>query len=145
MRGSFERTPQIWEWDGYRGTPVLTAHSASQSVRRTSSSSRHLSLGFRFAVGTQTGRWLRSSSRAHFNRRMRAVHDNGADVLYSPAEVADQLGVHVDTVYRLIKDERLRAVRIGGIPGGALRIRKRDLFSLLYTQDEGWETRGRGR
>jgi excisionase family DNA binding protein len=38
-----------------------------------------------------------------------------ADGLYSVRQVADQLGVHPETIRRLIHDGRLDAVRIGRV------------------------------
>ena len=43
------------------------------------------------------------------------VETNGAATLYSVRQVADQLGVHPETVRRLIHDGRLEAVRIGRV------------------------------
>jgi excisionase family DNA binding protein len=43
-----------------------------------------------------------------------AAADQGK-TLYSVREVADQLGVHPETIRRLIHDGRLEAVRIGRV------------------------------
>jgi len=45
---------------------------------------------------------------------------------YRPDEVADILGVSTKTVYRLIKEDRLKAVKIRSI----LRIHQRELDKL---------------
>lgn len=50
--------------------------------------------------------------------------------LYSVRQVADQLGVHPETVRRLIHDGRLEAVRIGRV----LRIDASELDGFLARQ-----------
>ncbi len=57
------------------------------------------------------------------------VAGNGGS-LYSVREVADQLGVHPETVRRLIHDGRLDAVRIGRV----LRIHASELERFLARQ-----------
>lgn len=49
--------------------------------------------------------------------------DVDVDALYSVRDVADRLGVHPETIRRLIHDGRLDAVRVGRVlcvDGGAL-------------------------
>jgi excisionase family DNA binding protein len=58
------------------------------------------------------------------------VETNGAATLYSVRHVADQLGVHPETVRRLIHDGRLQAVRIGRV----LRIESSELDGFLARQ-----------
>jgi len=50
-------------------------------------------------------------------------------LLVSAEQAADRLGVGTQTVYRLIQQGQLPAVRVSGTPGtpGMLRIRVRDL------------------
>ena len=50
--------------------------------------------------------------------------------LYSVREVASQLGVHPETIRRLIHDGRLDAVRVGRV----LRVHKRAVDSFLVRQ-----------
>ena len=50
--------------------------------------------------------------------------------LYSVREVADQLGVHPETIRRLIHEGRLEAVRVGRL----LRVPKDALDTLLDAQ-----------
>jgi excisionase family DNA binding protein len=50
--------------------------------------------------------------------------------LYSVREVASQLGVHPETIRRLIHDGRLDAVRIGRV----LRVHKQAVDSFLVRQ-----------
>jgi excisionase family DNA binding protein len=45
--------------------------------------------------------------------QVQRVHEVDSGSLYSVREVADQLGVHPETVRRLIHDGRLDAVRVG--------------------------------
>ena len=52
-----------------------------------------------------------------------AAVEGGGKTLYSVKEVAGQLGVHPETIRRLIHDGRLDAVRIGRVlrvDGGAV-------------------------
>ena len=58
------------------------------------------------------------------------VESNGAATLYSVRHVADQLGVHPETVRRLIHDGRLQAIRIGRV----LRIDSSELDGFLARQ-----------
>jgi excisionase family DNA binding protein len=58
------------------------------------------------------------------------VEINGGAALYSVRHVADQLGVHPETVRRLIHDGRLQAVRIGRV----LRIESSELDGFLARQ-----------
>ncbi len=55
---------------------------------------------------------------------------NGGSSLFSVRQVADQLGVHPETVRRLIHDGRLEAVRIGRV----LRIDAGELDGFLARQ-----------
>jgi excisionase family DNA binding protein len=55
---------------------------------------------------------------------------NGGTGLYSVRQVADQLGVHPETVRRLIHDGRLDAVRVGRV----LRIESSELEGFLARQ-----------
>jgi excisionase family DNA binding protein len=55
---------------------------------------------------------------------------SGGTGLYSVRQVADQLGVHPETVRRLIHDGRLDAVRIGRV----LRIESSGLDGFLARQ-----------
>jgi excisionase family DNA binding protein len=50
--------------------------------------------------------------------------------LYSVREVAGQLGVHPETIRRLIHDGRLDAVRVGRV----LRVHKKAVDSFLVRQ-----------
>lgn len=52
------------------------------------------------------------------------------DALLSVREVADALGVHPETIRRLIHDGRLDAIRIGRV----LRIRRVELDRFLESQ-----------
>ena len=56
--------------------------------------------------------------------------DPQASGLYSVREVAGQLGVHPETIRRLIHDGRLDAVRIGRV----LRVQKHAVDSFLARQ-----------
>jgi excisionase family DNA binding protein len=56
------------------------------------------------------------------------AHDTAA--LYSVRHVADQLGVHPETVRRLIHDGRLTAVRVGRV----LRVEATELNGFLARQ-----------
>jgi excisionase family DNA binding protein len=58
------------------------------------------------------------------------VETNGGAALYSVRHVADQLGVHPETVRRLIHDGRLQAVRVGRV----LRIDSSELDGFLARQ-----------
>lgn len=60
---------------------------------------------------------------------MTRVEENSS-ALYSVRQVADQLGVHPETVRRLIHDGRLDAVRIGRV----LRIHASELDGFLARQ-----------
>jgi excisionase family DNA binding protein len=55
---------------------------------------------------------------------------NGNGSLYSVREVADQLGVHPETIRRLIHDGRMDAVRIGRV----LRVHGAALDKFLAVQ-----------
>lgn len=59
-----------------------------------------------------------------------AVDNSSNAALYSVRQVADQLGVHPETVRRLIHDGRLQAVRIGRV----LRIDASELDGFLARQ-----------
>jgi excisionase family DNA binding protein len=50
--------------------------------------------------------------------------------LFSVREVADRLGVHPETIRRLIRDGRLEAVRVGRV----LRVEGRSLDGFLARQ-----------
>jgi len=52
------------------------------------------------------------------------------DALLSVREVADALGVHPETIRRLIHDGRLDAIRIGRV----LRVRRAELDRFLESQ-----------
>ena len=54
----------------------------------------------------------------------------GPEALYSVREVADQLGVHPETIRRLIHDGRMDAVRIGRV----LRVHGAALEKFLVLQ-----------
>ncbi len=54
----------------------------------------------------------------------------GPETLYSVREVADQLGVHPETIRRLIHDGRMDAVRIGRV----LRVHGAALDKFLALQ-----------
>lgn len=56
--------------------------------------------------------------------------DSAAGSLYSVREVASRLGVHPETVRRLIHDGRLEAVRVGRV----LRIHGDELDRFLARQ-----------
>jgi excisionase family DNA binding protein len=56
--------------------------------------------------------------------------DPQPDALYSVREVAGQLGVHPETIRRLIHDGRLDAVRVGRV----LRVHKKAVDSFLARQ-----------
>jgi excisionase family DNA binding protein len=56
--------------------------------------------------------------------------DPQPDTLYSVREVAGQLGVHPETIRRLIHDGRLDAVRVGRV----LRVHKQAVDSFLARQ-----------
>ena len=51
---------------------------------------------------------------AHVLRRA-LCHGEGVSEMYSVRQVADTLGVHPETIRRLIHDGRLEAVRIGRV------------------------------
>lgn len=61
--------------------------------------------------------------------------DTGLERLYSPEEIADYLGVHVQTVRAWVRSGRLPARRILG--QRALRIRKSDLDAVLMPVTPG--------
>ncbi len=61
--------------------------------------------------------------------------DTGLERLYSPEEIADYLGVHVQTVRAWVRSGRLAARRILG--QRALRIRKSDLDAVLMPVTPG--------
>jgi excisionase family DNA binding protein len=65
-------------------------------------------------------------------RLMRIVSSMNEDpsALVSVREVADQLGVHPETIRRLIHDGRLDAVRVGRV----LRVHRAALDSFLARQ-----------
>jgi excisionase family DNA binding protein len=52
------------------------------------------------------------------------------DTMYSVREVAGQLGVHPETIRRLIHDGRLDAVRVGRV----LRVHRKAVDSFLARQ-----------
>lgn len=52
------------------------------------------------------------------------------DALLSVREVADALGVHPETIRRLIHDGRLDAIRVGRV----LRVRRPELERFLESQ-----------
>ncbi len=54
----------------------------------------------------------------------------GTDELVSVREVAGRLGVHPETIRRLIHDGRLEGVRVGRL----LRVRRTDLDGFLDRQ-----------
>jgi excisionase family DNA binding protein len=56
--------------------------------------------------------------------------DPQANGLYSVREVASQLGVHPETIRRLIHDGRLDAVRVGRV----LRVHRHAVESFLARQ-----------
>jgi excisionase family DNA binding protein len=56
--------------------------------------------------------------------------DPQPDSLYSVREVAGQLGVHPETIRRLIHDGRLDAVRVGRV----LRVHRQALEAFLARQ-----------
>ena len=56
--------------------------------------------------------------------------DPHPDSLYSVREVAGQLGVHPETIRRLIHDGRLDAVRVGRV----LRVHRQALETFLARQ-----------
>lgn len=58
------------------------------------------------------------------------VESSGSGTLYSVRQVADQLGVHPETVRRLIHDGRIEAVRVGRV----LRIDAGELGGFLARQ-----------
>ena len=45
-----------------------------------------------------------------------------SDRLFTPAEAAEELGVSVSSVYRAVRDDRIRALRATNRPNGELRI-----------------------
>ena len=57
-------------------------------------------------------------------------NDPQPDSLYSVREVAGQLGVHPETIRRLIHDGRLDAVRVGRV----LRVHRNAVESFLLRQ-----------
>jgi excisionase family DNA binding protein len=59
---------------------------------------------------------------------MTAVVDTGS--LYSVRDVADRLGVHPETIRRLIHDGRLDAVRVGRV----LRVDRRAVAGFVERQ-----------
>ena len=61
---------------------------------------------------------------------MTRVDESGSSSLYSVRQVAAQLGVHPETVRRLIHDGRLDAVRVGRV----LRIDASELDGFLARQ-----------
>jgi excisionase family DNA binding protein len=56
--------------------------------------------------------------------------DSGGSALYSVRQVADQLGVHPETVRRLIHEGRLDAIRVGRV----LRVHGAELEGFLARQ-----------
>jgi excisionase family DNA binding protein len=69
---------------------------------------------------------------SHNVRKFGAVTptDPQPDTLYSVREVAGQLGVHPETIRRLIHDGRLDAVRVGRV----LRVHKNAVDGFLARQ-----------
>lgn len=59
-----------------------------------------------------------------------AAPDPRSDTLYSVREVAGQLGVHPETIRRLIHGGRLDAVRVGRV----LRVHKEAVDTFLARQ-----------
>jgi excisionase family DNA binding protein len=59
-----------------------------------------------------------------------ASGDSQSDGLYSVREVASQLGVHPETIRRLIHDGRLDAVRVGRV----LRVHRAAVDGFLARQ-----------
>jgi excisionase family DNA binding protein len=68
-----------------------------------------------------------SAARANVDNVVSADPQSG---LYSVREVAGQLGVHPETIRRLIHDGRLDAVRVGRV----LRVHKHAVDSFLARQ-----------
>jgi excisionase family DNA binding protein len=62
--------------------------------------------------------------------RMMSSMNEDPSALVSVREVADQLGVHPETIRRLIHDGRLDAVRVGRV----LRVHRAALDSFLARQ-----------
>ncbi len=60
---------------------------------------------------------------------MEETLDGGRDV-YTVREVADRLGVHPETIRRLIHDGRIEAVRVGRV----LRVAAADVDAFLARQ-----------
>lgn len=56
-----------------------------------------------------------------------------ADELLGVEKVAEELGVHVDTVRKWIREKQLRAVKLGR--RGGYRIRRSDLHEFLRKRD----------
>ena len=56
--------------------------------------------------------------------------------LLRPEDVCERLRISRDTFYRLVRDGRLRTVRLGG-PGSALRVRVDELRRFVENQEEG--------
>ena len=63
------------------------------------------------------------------SRFVASIDTSGSD-LYSVREVAGRLGVHPETIRRLIHDGRLGAVRVGRV----LRVQGTDLDGFLANQ-----------
>lgn len=56
-----------------------------------------------------------------------------ADELLDVEKVAEELGVHVDTVRKWIREKQLRAVKLGR--RGGYRIRRSDLHEFLRKRE----------
>jgi excisionase family DNA binding protein len=67
---------------------------------------------------------------------MNTITNTAARPFLSPAEAADVLGVSRFTVYRLVRDATLPAVRVGG----QLRLPRRALAQRLAETRSGWAT-----
>jgi excisionase family DNA binding protein len=57
----------------------------------------------------------------------------GADELLDVEKVAEELGVHVDTIRKWIRERQLRAIKLGR--RGGYRIRRSDLNEFLRKRE----------
>jgi excisionase family DNA binding protein len=71
-----------------------------------------------------------SVAHARVNLHVVVSSDGDSSGLYSVREVARQLGVHPETIRRLIHDGRLDAVRVGRV----LRVHRHAVESFLARQ-----------